>query len=159
MRVSSVSVNGITSSAPHEVVKIATVTPESNPSREGELFKAIASTAGGTFVADKAWAGFHASQTLTLQQVQDGLIANGLAPAHAPTFANAAYEVIKSEPTRILLVAVAAGGGTIAVLEATKKFNVPWKLWSRKRVLLTGVAIAVVAGMIYFFLKKRGLMS
>lgn len=155
----SVSINGIPSHAPLEVVKVATVDPEIKPSRDSELFKAIASTAGGTFAAKNAWAGFHASQTLTLQQVQDGLIANGLAPTHAPSYADAAYSIIKSEPTRILLVAVAAGGGTVALLEATKKFDVPWKSWGRKRVFLTGVIIACIACLVYVVLKRLGIAN
>lgn len=159
MKISSVSIQGRPTIAPLEVIKVATVSAETKPTLEGELFKGLASAGGGAWVADKAWAGFHASQTLTLQQVQDGLIANGLAPAHAPTFADAAYNFIKSEPTRILLVAVAAGGGTVAVLEATKKFNVPWKSWTRNRVFLAGITAAVIAALVYIVLKKLGMMS
>jgi hypothetical protein len=63
-----------------------------------------------------AWNGFQNSHTLTQDQVVAGLIGNGVAPAQAPAIAKSAMDIIQAEPTKVLLVAVSAGGGAWLLL-------------------------------------------
>lgn len=112
---------------------------------------------GAGTTANYAWKGFQATNTLDASEIGKYLIKNGLAPEHAPDVAQKTLDVIRSEPTKVLLVAVSAGGAAWAVLEAGDKFF--GMRSSALRKLWLSLAVALLAGAAYYFLRKNGYMQ
>lgn len=117
---------------------------------------AVGGVVSGGVVAKYSWSGFQASHVLTHDQMVAGLIANGVTPAHAPGIADTALKIIQAEPTRILLVAVSAGGGTWALLEAGGKLF-GWRLSARRKIalILAGAGFSVL---LYLALRWAGVV-
>ena len=109
-------------------------------------------TAGGT--AKLAWHGFQASNTTGLDDLTKLMLHNGVSQQHAPAAAQAALEFIRAEPTKLLLIAVSAGGGAWAALEASSKmFGFKISTW-RKAAICAVFALLIVGA--YHFLHMRG---
>jgi hypothetical protein len=69
-----------------------------------------------------------------------------------PAFALAVWNMMKSEHTRILVIVFTIGGGTVAVLQVTRRFKIPEKPWRTGSLLLIGFTAAVIAGLAYILL-------
>lgn len=113
----------------------------------------LAGVTAGT-AANYAWSGFQATNTLGMDDLAKLLVKNGLSPEHAPAVSQKVYEVIQAEPTKVLLVAVSAGGTTWAAIEAgSKLLGISVSAW---RKLLFSGAVAIAAGLAYHYLRGRG---
>jgi hypothetical protein len=139
-----------------EVVTVSPVEGAAKLTPEDSGLKSAVAGIGGGAIAKYSWTGFQASNALTHDQVVAGLVANGVAPSHAPGIADTALKIIQAEPTKVLLVAIAAGGGTWALLEAGGKLF-GWRLTKARKIalILVGAALAVV---LYLFLRLAGVM-
>ena len=85
------------------------------------------------------------------------MVKNGLAPEHAPTLADSILEVIRSEPTKILLVAVSAGGTTWAALQAGSKiFGLHTSAFQKFTLSLLVATLAAIA---YYLLRQQGYLQ
>ncbi|HTE39965.1 MAG TPA: hypothetical protein VK629_03995 [Steroidobacteraceae bacterium] len=125
-----------------------------------EILKTLGTTGAGVYVAKAGWQAFQASNTVTHTEIFQGLVSNGVTADKASAMAGPLESFIKSDPTRLLFIAVSGGGAGITVLEATRKFDVPWRRWSQKRILLTGgIGGAAIALVLYLIAKYFGLMS
>jgi hypothetical protein len=69
-----------------------------------------------------------------------------------PTFALAVWDIMKSEHTRILLIAVAIGGGTVAAIEVARRVKGTRKRWRTGFLLSIGITAAVIASLCYVLL-------
>ena len=112
-------------------------------------------TAGGT--AKYAWHGFQASNTLGVDDLAKLMMKNGVSHEHAPAAAQAAFEFIKAEPTKLLLIAISTGGTAWAALEAgSKMFGFQLSSW-RKAAICGALALLAVLG--YHFLHGQGYLQ
>ncbi|MES2951703.1 MAG: hypothetical protein V4858_24510 [Pseudomonadota bacterium] len=154
MNIQSVHVGGAPIRGPLRVVALQPVELDHYLAPEVRGARSLLSgvTAGAT--AKLAWSGFQASNTLGADEIAKLLVQNGLSPQHAPTVAQKALDIIHSEPTKVLLVAVAAGGTAWAALEAgSKVLGLRFSTW---RKLLLSVAVAIVIGLGYHYLRTQG---
>ena len=157
MKISSVSVGTQVVRGPLKVVAAQPVVLEhyeaGSKSPTGKIFAGLSAGA----LSQQAWAGFQATNTTGLDDMAKFLVKNGLAPEHASGVAKKALDVIQSEPTKVLLIAVSAGGGFWAAVEASRtlfglKISRFWQL-----VLALGAATA--AGLAYHYLKSIGVAA
>lgn len=112
-------------------------------------------TAGGT--AKLAWHGFQASNTAGVDDLTKLMLHNGVSEQHASAAAQAALEFIRAEPTKLLLIAVSAGGGAWAALEASSKmFGFKISTWRKAAICLV---IAALCALAYHFLHIRGYLQ
>lgn len=157
MKISSVSVGTHLVRGPLQVVAGQPVVPENHAAgpagQLGTVFKGISAGA----VSHQAWAGFQASHTTSLDDVAALLVKNGLAPEHAPGVARKAMDIIQAEPTKMLLIAVSAGGGFWAAVEAGRTlFGLRLsRLWQLGLTLL----VALAAALVFHVLKTHGVAA
>ncbi len=112
-------------------------------------------TAGGT--ANYAWNGFQASNTLGTDDLAKLLVKNGLSQEHAPGAARKLLEIIHAEPTKVLLIAVSAGGTAWAAIEASSKlfgFSI-----STLRKFIISASVAAIAAIGYHYLRAGGYLQ
>ena len=157
MKISSVSVDSRVIRGPLQVIAAQPVVLEhydaDSKSQTGKVFAGL-SAAG---ISQQAWAGFQATNTTGLDEMAKFLVKNGLAPEHAPSVAKRAMEVIQAEPTKVLLIAVSAGGGLWAAIEAGRTlFGLRM---SRIRQLIFALLFAAVAGLAYHYFRSKGLAA
>jgi hypothetical protein len=139
------------------VIRLGEVATAKASGSKGEGIKTVFSGVTGAAVANTAWSGFQASNTLTHEQVVSNLLANGLSPVHAPSAADKILEILRAEPTRILLVAVSAGGGTWVAMETLGKLLD--RKWTTRQKLLTSLGGAALAVIVYLVLKWAGILG
>jgi hypothetical protein len=125
-----------------------------------EVLKTLGTTGAGVYITSTGWQAFQATHTATQSEILQGLLKNGVTPEKAAAFSGPLENIIKSDPTRLLFVAITGGGAGITVLEATRKFDVPWRRWSQKRLLLTGgIGGALILSAAYLAAKYFGIMN
>lgn len=157
MEIQTVQVGNRVVKGPLRVIATQPVEIERFAAPQPSITQAILAgvTAGGS--AKYAWQGFQASNTLGADDIAKLLIKNGLAPEHAPTVAKQALEVIRAEPTKVILVAVSAGGSIWAALEAgSKLFGI--RVSALRKLAISGVG-AVAAGVLYHYLRGLGYLQ
>jgi hypothetical protein len=159
MKIHQLNVDGKPYVGPVQVLTVAPVASAAELAKEvpGEGLQAAVQGLTGGAVAKYAWNGFQASHTLTQDQVVAGLIGNGVAPAQAPAIASTALDIIRAEPTKVLLVAVSAGGGAWALLEAGSKLF-GWKLRRSHKIAYIGLAVLLVVAA-YLIARTLGIMD
>jgi hypothetical protein len=119
--------------------------------------KVLLSGLGAGAATRYAWQGFEASNTLGTDEITKLLVKNGVSQQHAPAVANKALEVIRAEPTKMLLVAVSAGGASWAALEFTG--NVFGFHVAALRKLIVSLIVAAAAALGYYLLRSRGYLE
>lgn len=124
---------------------------------QGEGLQSALQGVTGGMIAKVAWNGFQVSHTLTQDQVVAGLIGNGVAPAQAPAIARTAMDIIRADPTKVLLVAVSAGGGAWALLEVGGRLF-GWKLARGRKIAYTALAV-LLAVAAYLIARALGIMA
>ena len=154
MNLTSVSLDGKRVPGPFRVVASQPVVLEAFEAKPG-IGRKIASGAAGGLVTERAWSAFQASNTLQADEVAKLLVKNGLAPEHAPSVAKQALDVIQSEPTKVLLVAVSAGGTAWAAVEAARSLF--GMRISRLAQAAIAIAVALAGAAVYHYLKARGI--
>ncbi len=157
MKIQSVQVGGAAIKGPLRVVAIQPIELDHYLAPEVSGARTLLSglTAGAT--AKYAWNGFQASNTLGAEDIAKLLVQNGLSPQHAPTVAQRALDIIHAEPTKVLLVAVAAGGTAWVALEAGGKIlGLRVSAW---RKLLISIAISSSPRPIQTSVSRRVFMS
>jgi hypothetical protein len=70
-----------------------------------------------------------------------------------PRFVQLMWDVIKSEPIRIPLVAAATGVVTVALLQGTRRLAVPWKAWRMRFTLVIALTAALIAALIWILVE------
>jgi hypothetical protein len=159
MKILDLKIDGRPYLQPVQVVTVAPVTTAAELAKgvQGEGVQAALQGITGGVVAKYAWSGFQASHSLTQDQVVAGLIGNGVAPAQAPAIAQTAMDIVRAEPTKVLLVAVSAGGGAWALLEAGGRLF-GWKLARGRKIAYTALA-ALLAVAAYLIARALGIMA
>ncbi len=157
MNVTAVQVDGRLVRGPHKVIASQPVVIEQVGPPAVPGFKAIAGGVAAGTAANYAWKGFQVTNTITADELGKLLVKNGLAQKHVPTVADAALEVIRSEPTKVLLVAVSAAGAAWAALAAGSKFF--GLQTSTLQRLAVSLLVAVLAAVAYYFLRQRGYLQ
>jgi len=159
MKIHQLNVDGKPYVGPLQVLAVAPIASAAELAKgvQGEGLQAAVQGLTGGVVAKYAWNGFQASHTLTQDQVVAGLIGNGVAPAQAPAIAKSAMDIIQAEPTKVLLVAVSAGGGAWALLEAGGKLF-GWKLRRAHKIAYIALA-ALLAVAAYLAARALGIMA
>jgi len=159
MKVLDLNVDGKPYLLPVQVLTVAPLATAAELAKgvQGEGLQAALQGVTGGMVAKAAWSGFQASHTLTQDQMVASLIGNGVAPAQAPAIASTALDIIRAEPTKVLLVAVSAGGGAWALLEAGGKLF-GWKLGRAHKIAYIALA-ALLAVVAYLVAKAFGIMA
>jgi hypothetical protein len=160
MKIHDLKIDGRPYLRPVQVLTVAPVASAAELAKgavQGEGLQAALQGITGGVVAKYAWNGFQASHTLTQDQVVAGLIGNGVAPAQAPAIASTALDIMRAEPTKVLLVAVSAGGGAWALLEAGGKLF-GWKLRRGHKIAYTALAV-LLAVAAYLTARALGIMA
>ena len=157
MKIQSVNVDNDVAYRRLPVVTLQPVELEAYESPKPGLIKNILPGLTAGVTVNSAWSGFQASNTLGADEIAKLLIKNGLSPEHAPTVSQQAYEIIRAEPTKVLLVAVAAGGTAWAVVDTAGKLcGIAVPTW--RKVIISAV-IAIAAGFAYHYLRTKGYLQ
>jgi len=157
VKIQSVRVGDQTVSGSLRVVVSQPVEVEHFSAPEGGGTKSLLAGVTAGAAAKYSWQGFQATNTLGADEIAKLLVENGLSPQHAPSVAQRALDVIQTEPTKVLLVAVSAGGTAWAAIEAgSKLFGLRVSTW---RKLFISVLVATVAGFGYHYLRNRGYLQ
>jgi hypothetical protein len=157
LKIASVQVDGRLIKGPLKVIASQPVVLEHYAAPAPTGFRAVLGGVSAGTAANYSWHGFQASNSLTSDDLVKLLLKNGIAKEHAQSVADAALQVIQSEPTKVLLVAVSAGGTTWAALEATSKlFGVSI---SGLRKFFVSAVVATIAGGVYYWLRHHGYLQ
>ena len=157
MKVKQLSIDGRPYAKPVSLIEFQSLPSFEAASPETDALKPILEAMATGTIANYAWQGFQVSNTLTHEQLVTHLLGYGVSPTHAPGLADVALEIIRAEPTKVLLVAVSVGSGTWMLMEGSKKVF-GWQ-WSFGQTLGVSLSAATLGAGFYLILRWLGILG
>ena len=130
------------------------------PAEESKTWQNLITGGVSGEIAKQAWHGYQVSNTWSHNDVVEIAITNGISPNHASTVADNILAVIRAEPTKTFLVAVAVTGSAYAILDGISAIsNSSISKWSQKKKFALSLLCAAVTVIIYVVLRSKGIFA